>query len=257
MPRAAAVVPEPLPSDEDRQYIRILDGVLKAARAASFPSKGVFSMAALQAALPAIDHAAGFDSFDGFDGRDQIGSRFRSSTKLERDRKIGAAGELYVFELLSRLEPALSGWGRGNWQSRIRKYVAKHQDYADMEPWYGIETADITYADSEGDLTALLVDRGYLDGDLWRGARPSYLIEVKSTTGPCGVPFYMSKGQYQMMKNYHAGANRSEVYMIARVFDIGGSRTGMRLYVDPEQLRLDNALEFTAETWSVVPGPSM
>ncbi|KAL8345646.1 hypothetical protein RB601_005608 [Gaeumannomyces tritici] len=256
MLRAVAVVPEPLPSGEDRQYIRILDGVLKAARAASFPSKGAFSMAALQAALPAIDHAAGFGSFDGFDGRDQIGSRFRSSTKLERDKKIGAAGELYVFELLSRLEPALSGWGRGNWQSSIRKYVAEHQDYADMEPWYGIETADITYADSEGDLTALLVDRGYLDGDLWRGARPRYLIEVKSTTGPCGVPFYMSKGQYQMMKHSHAGTNRRKVYMIARVFDIGGSRTGMRVYVDPEQMRLDNALAFTAEAWSVVPGPS-
>lgn len=70
-----------------------------------------------------------------------------------------------------------------------------------MAPWNGTETADITYQDTEGDLTALLVNCRYLDGELWRGARPRYLIEVKSTTGPCGVPFYMSKGQYQMVSN--------------------------------------------------------
>lgn len=58
------------------------------------------------------------------------------------------------------------------------------------------------------------------------------------------------------MRDTHARVDRRVVYMIARVFDIGGSRTAMRVYVDPEQLRLDHSLAFTAETWSVVPGPS-
>ena len=43
--------------------------------------------------------------------------------------------------------------------------------------------------------------------------------------------------------------------MVLRVFEIDGEGIGMSVYVDPEQLRGDNQLEFTAEKWSVVPGP--
>jgi len=38
-----------------------------------------------------------------------------------------------------------------------------------------------------------------------------------------------------------------------RVFELESRCPQMRLYLDPEQLRLDDELEFTAETWSVVP----
>ena len=66
-----------------------------------------------------------------------------------------------------------------------------------MEPWQGRETADITYADRDGVLTDLLVDKGYLARDDWAGRRPKYFIEVKTTTSACDTPFYMSKAQYQ------------------------------------------------------------
>jgi len=138
--------------------------------------------------------------------------------------------------------------------------------------WDGSETADLVYADTHGDLTAILIDRGYLDAVEWRSARPFYYIEVKTTTGPCGTPFYMSKGQYQrvrrtvkylvllvltkrQMMNIHATEGQREVYMILRVFEIEcEGRIGMKLYVDPAQLKLDEELIFIGESWSVIPG---
>jgi hypothetical protein len=48
-----------------------------------------------------------------------------------------------------------------------------------------------------GEFTALLIDRGYLDSEEWADKRPKYFIEVKTTTGPLGHPFFMSKRQYE------------------------------------------------------------
>ena len=104
---------------------------------------------------------------------------------------------LQVFELLTQLDPALRGWSALNWQSTIRRYVRIHPDYANMAPWYGRESADITYDDYEGDFTAMLINRGYLEAEEWRNKRPKYYLEVKTTTGPSKTPFYLSKHQYE------------------------------------------------------------
>ncbi|KAM5345808.1 hypothetical protein ACJ41O_011669 [Fusarium nematophilum] len=158
------------------------------------PSDGAFDMSDMQDALSGIaGHADGYESFDGLD----VMRRFRSANQLERDKKVGAAGELYVFELLSKLE--LPDWDRGNWQSTIRKYVTIHPDYRDMEPWNTRETADLVYVDTAGHFTDTLIGCGCLDNE-WHGARPKYYIEVKTTTGPCGTPFYMSGNQYQLTR---------------------------------------------------------
>ncbi|KAJ6007726.1 hypothetical protein N7540_011702 [Penicillium herquei] len=266
--------PDPLfnaPSSENLQYRRLLDHVLQAARQASFPSHGTFSMAQLNEALPRDEELSQYEGFDG----SEIRISFRSDSQLERDKKVGAAGELYVcvflsplaerdsllqlvsnsqqaFELLKGL--LLPGWSHSNWPSTIRRYVNIHPDYAAMVPWYGRETADIVYDDIDGVLTAFLIDRGYMDAEEWETMRPKYFIEIKTTTGSLGTPFYMSNSQFQRMGNMHRRGGHSEVYMILRVFEIRGSSIGMRVYLDPEQLRLDGALVFTGETWSVVPG---
>lgn len=52
----------------------------------------------------------------------------------------------------------------------------------------------------------------------------------------------------------HDRSDHAEVYLIFRVFDIRGPNIGMRVYLDPEQVRLDGGLLFTDETWSVIPG---
>ena len=99
----------------------------------------------------------------------------------------------------------------------MRGYVTVHPDYVDMPAWAGRETADITYDDAAGGLTAILIDRGYLQQEEWLDARPRYLIEVKSTTGPCATPFFMSKHQYQRVSvsstRNHAVGPWSTVYV--------------------------------------------
>ncbi|GFG16303.1 hypothetical protein IFM61392_09435 [Aspergillus lentulus] len=237
-------------SEDNMQYCTLLNRVVLAARGAIFPSSGPFNMSELDEALSGEEIFHRFDAFDGID----IRHVFRSDSQLERDKMIGAAGELYVFELLKRLDPALTDWSYLNWQSTLRRYVTIHPDYSNMGPWYGRETADIIYDDTEGDFTALLIDHGYLDAEEWWDKRPKYYIEVKTTTGPLRTPFYMSKHQYERMQAVHNRSDHSEVYMILRVFELHGDNIGMRVYLDPEQLRLDGGLLFTGETWSVVPG---
>ncbi|CAH0058483.1 unnamed protein product [Clonostachys solani] len=229
----------------DVGYLRLLNRVIAASRSAVFPSVGAFDMTGLINELPNVGNI--YESFDGLD----VATRFRSTSQLERDKMVGAAGELYVFELLSALQ--LPGWSRGNWQSTIRKYVTEHPDYRDMEPWYQRETADIVYPDVQGEFTTLLIDNGYL-GEAWRAARPKYLLEVKTSTGPLATPFYMSKNQYRLMQNTHSIGDRSKVYMILRVFWLDSNNIGMRVYLDPEQMRQEGGLIFTGETWSIIPG---
>jgi hypothetical protein len=101
-----------------------------------------------------------------------------------------------VFEILSRLEARLPGFDRGNWQSTIRRHVTVHEDYYSMDVWKGAETADITYDDTEGEFTKLLVENKYLN-NIWIGAKPKYYLEVKATTKNCGTRFFVSKSQYQ------------------------------------------------------------
>ncbi|KAH8124644.1 hypothetical protein LI328DRAFT_166990 [Trichoderma asperelloides] len=230
----------------DTQYGALLEKVVAAAQRATFPSQGSFDMSDLRNNLPRTLRDDAFESFDGLD----IVTQFRSANQLERDKKVGAAGELFVFELLSTLE--LPRWSNENWQSTIRSYVRAHPNYRNMVSWRGRETADLVYDDTEGQLTNTLIGCGYLDQDEWHNARPKYYIEVKTTTGPRETPFYMSNSQYERV-SAHATPDRSEIYMVLRVFWLNSDNIGMCVYFDPEQLRQDGTLLFTAQTWSVTP----
>lgn len=75
-----------------------------------------------------------------------------------------------------------------------------HEDYTGLQAWNGAETADLVYNDEHGDLTATLIDHGYLDVSKWGDARPFYYLEVKTTTGHSSNPFFMSKWQYQRVR---------------------------------------------------------
>ncbi|KAF5589156.1 ATPase-like ATP-binding domain-containing protein [Fusarium pseudocircinatum] len=234
---------------EDARYRSILDRVIEKARNAAFPSRGSFDMTDMRNALPGGDT----DAYHSFDGLDIMG-QFRSTNQLERDKKVGAAGELYVFELLSCLN--LPNWNRTNWQSTIRSYVTIHPDYTNLQAWRGRETADLVYVDAEGHLTNTLIGCGYLGHDEWHGARPKYYIEVKTTTGPCSTAFYMSGKQYQLMQQIHHTEDHSEIYVVFRVFQLDSDGIGLCVYTDPEKLRQDGRLLFKGQTWSVTPGPN-
>jgi hypothetical protein len=75
--------------------------------------------------------------------------------------------------------------------------VTIHENYRDMAPWRGAETADIIYDDTEGEFTQLLISNGYLDRSIWAHATPKYFLEVKTTTKECATRFFLSKSQYQ------------------------------------------------------------
>lgn len=82
----------------------------------------------------------------------------------------------------------------------MRELARAHQEYADLEPWGGVETSDIVYPDETGTLTALLRAKGYF-GNLWlpNMEKPNYFIEVKTTTSHCEAPFYMNSAQYALV----------------------------------------------------------
>ena len=93
-----------------------------------------------------------------------------------------------------------------NWQSTIREYVTVHPDYTDMQPWFGRETSDIVYSDADGNLTSLLISKGYLSAQEWQTRTPLYYIEVKTTTEGCNTAFYMSNSQYDKVSTTPAAA---------------------------------------------------
>ncbi|KAJ4314945.1 hypothetical protein N0V84_008639 [Fusarium piperis] len=233
-------------NQETARYQALLERIVTAARTTPrLPSEGAYNMTGLSHAL---DDLMGYNSYDGLDRF----SRFRSSSQQERDRMIGAAGELYVFELLKNLSPQLPGFSLENWRSTIRRYVSVHPDYVDIQPWNHRETSDIEYSDSEGVLTELLVDNGYLERDIWENKKPRYYLEVKTTTGPCEAPFYMSKSQYGLM--HECQDSTDKVYVVFRVYEVEKAAVQLRVYVNPATLEDSGHLIYTAETWSVKPG---
>ncbi|KAF4957230.1 hypothetical protein FGADI_3295 [Fusarium gaditjirri] len=167
--------------EDEEDYLRLVSNVISAANTAALPSKGAYDMSGLFGALPEVDEED-----------IELSRQFRSHGLPERDMRIGALGELFVFELLRNMDPLLPRFSRDNWQSQMRKFITIHPDYSDMLPWTAQETADIVYFDRKRVLTNHLVDKGYLDKTAWQNKKPLFLIEVKSTTGHSRTPFYMT-----------------------------------------------------------------
>ncbi|KAF2459569.1 hypothetical protein BDY21DRAFT_317672 [Lineolata rhizophorae] len=224
------------PDQQGERYRALLNHVIVAASRATFPI--------CRTATIAIGDGARFGTaflalVNNFTVRSQI-----------RDIKVGAAGELFVFELLKQLK--LPQFSAEMWKSTIRKEVKVHENYSDLEPWHGVETADIVYPDGEGDFTRLLIERGYF-GPAWANAKPTYYIEVKTTTGECADEFYMSGAQYNRMQGMRLESDRpaANVYMLFRVFNLTRESIGLRLHLDPETCRREGELSFHADKYAV------
>ncbi|KUI64846.1 hypothetical protein VM1G_00100 [Cytospora mali] len=74
----------------------------------------------------------------------------------------------------------------------------------------------------------------------------------------CNTPFYMSNAQYQRMRDNELTPGKTDtIYAIFRVYDLGrGDRpVGLKIYLDPETLRLASQLEFTAQSCERVRTP--
>ncbi|KAL4734480.1 hypothetical protein BDV11DRAFT_174719 [Aspergillus similis] len=223
----------------DYHYTQVLDDTIKLARVLPF-----------QEALRRPETTGRETVYHG------LAFGIRSDGQVEHDIKIGAAGELFVFELLLRL--SLPGFTRANWRSTIRKKVSTHPEYRDLVPWNGAETADIVYDDTGSAFTRALVDLGLLRGNAWLDATPTYYIEVKTTTGDWSDAFFMSRGQYRRMENMRIGpdhdARVAEIYIIFRVYNLGKDNTRAWIYVDPASKREEGNLLFFPESYKVSPG---
>jgi len=55
------------------------------------------------------------------------------------------------------------------------------------------------------------------------------------------------------MRAIHAADDQAEVYMILRVYDVASRNVRMKVYLDPEQLRIDEHLQFNGGSWTVTP----
>lgn len=96
--QSSTITPHGTGSTEDVQYRIILNRVVDIARRAAFPSRGAFNMTEMRDALSSeLGNAVSYESFDGLDAM----RSFRSTSQLERDKRIGAAGELYVSQVVS------------------------------------------------------------------------------------------------------------------------------------------------------------
>ncbi|KAF2704317.1 hypothetical protein K504DRAFT_507325 [Pleomassaria siparia CBS 279.74] len=184
----------------------------------------------------------------------------RQQSEFTYNRRIGAVGEAFVFELLTALN--LPDFTRAQWQSTIRGTLAIHPHYADLQNWTGREIADIVYTDRTGSLTQYLRDHG--EGHSSAFAIPvnhnhaehpiEYFLEVKTTPGPCNSRFFMSDVQCKRMERMSLGIFLStsqlpkKVYVILRVFDIVKPNVGLKIFVDPWRLRGTNLL-VNAEQW--------
>ena len=104
-----------------------------------------------------------------------------------------------MFELFKKWLPA-EHFSTANWRSNIRHQVSVHDNYQDLQPWNGVETADIVYEDVHGGFTADLARMVGVPAEVFEGlgGRPvKYYFEVKTTLAECKTAFWMTKAQTQ------------------------------------------------------------
>ncbi|KAF2107406.1 hypothetical protein BDV96DRAFT_653752 [Lophiotrema nucula] len=228
---------EPLTPPPSDHYERLLGQVIRSAERSGRRA----SAASRAASFSPSPSPRTFDHTATFGNRDQ--------NQFAHDRKIGAAGETYVFEILSRL--SLPNFSRANWKSTIRNEARAHSRYADMDPWMGAETADIVYLDRQGILTQWLkANTGVFPDWLNCEVEVEYYIEVKTTTSACDTRFFLSSGQHRRMKDIDSrlGKEPLQVYVICRVYNITSPDVGMKILVEPGELPEDE-VTFEVHNW--------
>lgn len=118
------------------------------------------------------------------------------------DFAIGFLGEQYIVTILKdKLRPAFNEYI--HWTSTLR-------EYAGLPPYHYREATDITFPDSDGHLSRLLLSwspetivPGWLVIAAMPGSmvRPTFWLEVKTTAGVCETPFYVSSAQYRLVSH--------------------------------------------------------
>ncbi|KIW23153.1 uncharacterized protein PV07_11373 [Cladophialophora immunda] len=181
--------------------------------------------------------------------------------------RLGAAGELFVYEMLKHMLG--DEFGLQNWQSNIRYLVQAHESYRHVTRRSGPETADIVFCHQGKSVEFQFLDSWTTVSDVFQDWYPpwyrdsdnlsqtplEWLFEVKTTLGPCETEFYMSPNQYDLMRELgtQEESERTRVYCIVRVYNLLSDKIGVRIYIDPWRFR-EGRLEFgTTDKWKVKP----
>ncbi|TGO13902.1 hypothetical protein BTUL_0061g00190 [Botrytis tulipae] len=225
--------PPEIPPERPDLFNELLDAVIKQARSVH--------------GIPAVD--------------DVLIAALSTNARIDTSLAVGSnvAGEslfrIGMFKIMKSL--GLPLFDLGNWRSTIRHRVTIHNEYKYMPRWSGSETSDIVYEDHDKMLTSLLITNNYFNIEelarLRFASSPTYYVEVKTTPGPLDNAFYCSQGQFDRMESMKLQPDQlvSEVYLVSRVFNLGASGMGFKLYVDPAGLRRKGQLKFTADKYVV------
>ncbi|KAK5286430.1 hypothetical protein LTR43_010495 [Exophiala xenobiotica] len=238
----------------NEQYKKLLREVVRQARRGPYsPRRGSLSLYEIDQALDELDNPVDYASFSRTFGGAGNGN-------FEHNARIGAAGELFVFELLKSFR--VSDFSIDNWQSSIRHYVRELPEYANEPTWRGREISDIMYEGNCPRLMDILRQHTtfayppWLEAGVTTPAAVRYHIEVKTTSGPCSTPFFMSGNQYRLMRDKACDPQSptapTDIFVIMRVFNLFSSNIGLQVYINPWHLK-DVALDFVADPWKVVP----
>ncbi|KAK5457302.1 hypothetical protein LTS15_005083 [Exophiala xenobiotica] len=238
----------------NEQYKKLLREVARQARRGPYSRRGSLSLHEIDQALDELDNPVDYAGFlRTFGGA--------GNSNFEHNARIGAAGELFVFELLK--SSRVSDFSIDNWQSSIRHYVRELPEYANEPPWRGREISDIMYEGKCPRLMDILRQNTtfayppWLEAGETAPAAVRYHIEVKTTSGPCSTPFFMSGNQYRLMRDkacepHSTPTAPTDLFVIMRVFNLFSSNIGLQVYINPWHLK-DVALDFVADPWKVVP----
>jgi hypothetical protein len=116
------------------------------------------------------------------------------------DSEVGFLGEQYIVKVLKQ---RIDDFDENvHWTSKLRRY-------ANIPSYNNAEVTDLEYQDRNGYLSRLL--RSWTNGDVpdWleqaciRGNTtwPKYWLEVKTTTGSCETPFFITTHQHQLVSS--------------------------------------------------------
>ncbi|CAH0043331.1 unnamed protein product [Clonostachys solani] len=228
-------------SRELEAYKRLLVRVVEVARQHTIPldSESVFNMNSLTRSL---DSSSNYN----FAGRDDKEFKYM----------VGAAGELFIFESLLKLQ--LPDFDIGVWRSNVRRFVKAHPDYENIPDTVFYGAGDITYHDRKGELTKNLIQRGFLDAS-WQESTPEYLILTKtSPSEKPDLPFYMTNDQYIKMEEYLSiqrldTKQKRQACILFRVYGLMSGNIRVKVCTDIDLLRQSGELKFVSDGWTVHP----
>ncbi|KAJ1562827.1 hypothetical protein HK405_007268 [Cladochytrium tenue] len=140
----------------------------------------------------------------------------------QRKLEIGGKGEQHIFNYFSELN--LPEFNETNWLSKANNNAI----------------SDFKYVDTHGAFANWLDQRGAFD---LTSSRPvsngavTYYIEVKSTTGGCDMPIYVTNNQFQLMRKHSRAVapegEWSTIYVILRVYNVESDAPQIGALVDP------------------------